>query len=258
MTVSSCGSDPGAAYLETQNSIQSTLASEHMPVRSVTCTPQVGNLAWTDPPAHLRCIVRFKNGAAYTTPATVQPVVDQPDALTWNGPPPGLGAIDITSAPLPSPSASVASTSAGSLFYARNLRPVVAALDSRFAGQSIVQLALYPGELESVIANGDNQARLVTAGTGGKLTVGPASSFSGSRNAIFPSQLKPAVPERLASLISLRGGVAMARLARFVLYFTGQNAGWNIYPVSGATRFQSLLMGDSLKALSRAGVRPLN
>jgi hypothetical protein len=257
MLVSAC-SDPGAAYLETQSSIQSTLTSEHLPVRAVTCTPQVGQLAWTDPPAHLQCIVRFKSGASYTTPATVQPVVDQPDALTWNGPPASIGQIDLTRAPLPSPSSSLGAASAGSFFYARNLRPVLAALDRRFAGQSVVQLALYPGELEAVIANDNSQARLVTVNATGKLSVGPLSSFNGSRNAIYPTQLNPAVFQRLASLIARRGGVATKRLARFVLYFHGQNAGWNIYPLSGEIRFQSLLIGNALKAITSTGVRALN
>jgi len=256
VTVAAC-SDPGEAYLETQSSIQRTLTSEHLAVRSVTCTPKVGDLAWTDPPAHLHCIVRFNSGGSYATSATVQPVVDQPDALTWDGPPPGLGQIDITRAPLPTPTASLAATSAASFFHARNLRAVVAELDRRFGGQSIVQLALYPGELQAVIVDSDSEARLITAATGARLTVGPPSSVNGSRNAIYPSQLDPAVPERLASLISLRGGVPTARLARFVLYFTAQDAGWNIYPVSGAIRFQSLLTGDSVKAFSPAGERRL-
>jgi hypothetical protein len=258
LSVAACGSDPGAAYLETQSSIQRTLASEHLSVTSVACTPEVGQLAWTDRPAHLHCTVRFRSGASYTTPATVQPVVDQPDALTWNGPPSGIGQIDITKAPLPSPSSSLTATSAGSLFYARNLRPVVAAIDKRFAKQSIVQLVLYPGELQAVIANADNEARLVTAVTGGTLTVGPPSSFTGARNAIYPSQLDAAVPERLARLISQRGSLPTARLARFVLYFTAQNAGWNIYPLSGEIRFQSLLMGDALKVITASGARRLN
>lgn len=50
--VSSCG-DLGAAYVETQNSIMSTLTRDHLPVRSVICSPPVGDLAWTDPSAHL-------------------------------------------------------------------------------------------------------------------------------------------------------------------------------------------------------------
>ena len=62
----------------------------------------------------------------------------------------------------------------------------------------------------------------------------------------------------MASLITLRGGVALARLARFELYFTGQDAGWNIYPVSGAIRFQALLQGDSLEAITPRGVRTIN
>jgi len=65
------------------------------------------------------------------------------------------------------------------------------------------------------------------------------------------------VPERLAKLIALRGRVASSRLARFVLFFAGQNAGWNIYPVSGEIRFQSLLQGDSLEAITAHGTRSL-
>lgn len=257
MLVAAC-SDPGEAYVELQNSIQSTLNSEHMPVQSVSCTPHAGDLAWTDPPAHLHCVIHFKNGKSYGTAATVQPVVDQPDSLTWDGPPDSRGVIDLTKAPLPTPTSSLAATSPASLFYARNLRPVVVALDSRFHDQSIVQLAIYPGELQAVIVNGDNEARLVTSGLNGKLTVGPALSFNGSRNAIYPEQLNPAVPERLANLINLRGGVALARLARFELYFSGQDAGWNIYPISGAIRFQALLQGDSLNAITANGVRAIN
>lgn len=256
MAVAACSS-PGDAYVETQNSIRSTLNGEHVPVRSVSCTPHVGTLEWTDPPAHLHCLVRFENGASYTTPVTVQPVVDQPDSLTWNDPPPGVGNVDITTAPLPSPSTPVSATSAGSLFYARNLRPVLTALNRRFHGQSIVQLALYPGELEAVIADSNGEARLVSAGDGGTLRVGPPSSFNGARNSIYAAQLNPAVPERLARLIGLRGGVHPARLARFVLYFTATDAGWDIYQLSGATRFQALLQGDALMAISPAGKRPL-
>ena len=159
VVVAGCG-DPGAAYLETQNSIRSTLNSEHMAVASVSCTPHTGDLAWTDPPARLHCHVRFKNGTAYTTPATVQPVVDQPDSLTWDSPPDSRGVIDITKAPLPVPTSSLSATSSSSLFDARNLQPVVAELNRRFRNQSVVQLAIYPGELQAVIIDGDNQARL--------------------------------------------------------------------------------------------------
>ena len=256
VAVSGC-SDPGEAYIETQNSIQTTLAGQHLAVASVSCTPHVGDLAWTDPPAHLHCVVRFKDGASYRTPATVQPVVDQPDALTWNGPPPGIGRIDITRAPLPGPTDILPAASTGSLFRATNLRPILATIEHRFAGQSVLRLVLYPGELQAVIAGAGDEARLVTASASGRLVVGPPSSFSGSRSAIYPSQLNPAVPQRLAALIAARGGVPTARLARFVLYFAGSNAGWEIYPVSGATRFEALLHGERPKVVSRSGVRPL-
>jgi hypothetical protein len=250
-------SDPGGAYLETQNSIRSTLNSEHMPVASVSCTPHTGQLEWTDPPAHLHCRVRFKSGSAYTTPATVQPVVDQPDALTWNGPPDNTGTIDITKAPLPVPTSSLTATSADSLFDASNLTPIVQALNSRFRNQSIVQLAIYPGELQAVIINNQNEARLVTTGSSGALKIGPELAVNGSRTAIYPNQITPAVLQELSSLISSKGGVPLARIARFVLAFRGQNAGWDIYPVSGRIRFEALLQGESPLVISAHGKRAL-
>ncbi len=135
---------------------------------------------------------------------------------------------------------------------------MVAALDSRFRDQSIVQLAIYPGELQAVIVNGHNQARLVTTGPERQAEGWSGLELIGSRNAIYPEQLNPTVPGRLSSLINLRGGVALARLARFELYFRGPDAGWNIHPISGAIRFQSVLQGDSLKALTPKGVRAIN
>jgi hypothetical protein len=251
-------SDPGEAYLETQSSIRSTLNSERMPVASVSCTPHTGDLAWTDPPAHLHCRVRFKNGTSYVTPATVQPVVDQPDALTWNGPSDSRGVIDITKAPLPVPTSSLSATSTSSLFEAANLGPVVVALNKRFRKQSIVQLAIYPGELQAVIINGDNQARLVTTDPQGSLRIGPPLGVNGSRLAIYPSQVTPAVVERLAGLISTRGGLPMSRLSRFVLAIHGSNAGWDIYPTSGRIRFEAPLQGESLSVITAHGKRKLS
>jgi len=251
-------SDPGAAYLETQSSIRSTLNSEHMPVASVSCTPQTGQLAWTDPPAHLHCHVRFKNGTAYTTPATVQPVVDQPDALTWNGPPNSSGTIDITKAPLPVPTSSLSAASPNSLFNASNLTPVVQALNKRFRNQSVVQLAIYPGELQAVIINSQNEARLVTTDGSGALKIGPARGVNGSRTAIYPNQITPSVVQQLAKLISSsKDGVPLAHISRFALAIRGQNAGWDIYPISGRIRFEALLQGQSPEVVTAHGKRAL-
>lgn len=250
-------SDPGEAYLELQSSIQGTLTREGLSVSWVACKPHVGQLAWSDPPAHLTCFIRFKDGSSYATPATVQPVVDQPDMLTWNGPPAGMGQIDITRAPLPVPSLSVAATSPTSLFYRRNLSPIVQALAKRFRGQSIVQLAIYPGELEAVIAN-EGEARLVTAGAGGQLGVSSPSAFSGPRKSIFTEQLRASVPELLAHRISQADGVSTTRLARFVLRLGRENARWEIYALAGSTRFEALLDGEGLEAISASGRRPLD
>jgi hypothetical protein len=251
-------SDPGSAYLETQNSIRSTLNSEHMPVASVSCTPQTGQLEWTDPPAHLHCHVRFKNGTAYTTPATVQPVVDQPDALTWNGPPDGTGTIDITKAPLPVPTSSLSAASPKSLFNASNLTPVVRALNRRFRNQSVVQLAIYPGELQAVIINNQNEARLVTTDSSGALRLGPTRGVNGSRTAIYPDQITPSVVQQLTNLISSsKGGVPLAKISRFALAIRGQDAGWDIYPISGRIRFEALLQGQSPVVITAHGKRAL-
>jgi hypothetical protein len=253
--VGGCAND-GATSSEMEASIRSTLNSESMPVKSVNCTPRISELEWTDPPAHLSCLVHFKDGTSYRTPATVQPVVDQPDALTWDAPPNNRGVLDITKAPLPVPSSTRSASSPSSLFNARNLRPVVAALNTRFRNQSIVQLAIYPGELEAVIAN-NGYARFVTTKADGTLSVGPALSFEGSRNAIYPSQILPAVPGALAQAISQHSGVRLARLARFELYYQGQNAYWDIYPISGEVRFTALLQGQSLKMITKTGTRPV-
>ena len=250
-------SDPGGAYEETQNGIRSTLNSEHMAVASVSCTPHTGQLAWTDPPAHLRCRVKFKNGTAYTTPATVQPVVDQPDAITWDGPPDSRGVIDITKAPLPVPTSSLSATSPQSLFDAANLTPIVQALNRRFHNQSIVQLTIYPGELEAVIIDGQNNARLVTTDARGKLRVGPALGVDGSRSAIYPNQIMPGAVQRLAGLISAQGGIAKGRISRFAMTIRGQNAYWEIYPISGRVRFEALIEGQSPVIINQHGRHPL-
>ena len=94
---------------------------------------------------------------------------------------------------------------------------MVKKLIARFGSKDlIVQLALYPGELEAVIA-GNGEAREVSATYSGVLTVGPLASFDGSRNGIDFSQLVPSVIQQLTKLITTKGKVPRASISRFVL-----------------------------------------
>ena len=246
------------AYVDLQNSISGTLThKEHMPVASVACTPKVQDVSYSDGIVDLTCEVRFNDGSSYRTPATIEARSFQVAGydFTWSDPPP----TDITTAALPRPSVSIPPTGAGSLFLARNLRPAVRALATRFGtGELVLSLALYPGELEAVIGS-NGQAQLVTVGPSGKVEVVTTSSFDGSRSGVEFSQLDPAVPQRLAGLIAARGGVPRSGLDRFVLTsLRGGLAGWNIYPTSGSTRYQALLDGGSLKKISPSGIRSLH
>lgn len=133
-------------------------------------------------------------------------------------------------------------------------------LTAHFSGHDlIIQLAVYPGELDAVIAGGGD-ARAVRATYSGKLTVGPPVSFDGTRNGIAFSQFVPGVIQHLAKLVSARGGVPPADIDRFVLTnsLPGGNSGWNIYPASGTTRFRSLVLGDRLVMITPGHARALN
>ena len=99
---------------------------------------------------------------------------------------------DLTTAPLPPPigSARVSPSDPSSLFGKKGLMPVLRKLTTGFgANASVVQLAIYPGELEMVVTDHNDNARLVTASAGGIVTVGQPSPFSGSRQAVNLSQI---------------------------------------------------------------------
>jgi hypothetical protein len=242
-----------------QSSITGTLSKqEHLSVRSVACTPHVSDVSYDDGFVNLSCLVKFANGSSYTTPATIEARSYQVAGYNFEfQDPPADEASSATV--LPGPVASIPATDPRSLFLARNLRRVVAALTGRFdSSQLILSLDLYPGGMDAVIgANGT--ARLVTTGPSGALTVGPPTPFAGDRTGIDISQLDPTVPEQLARLISARGGVPTADLRRFVLAFLpGSLAGWNIYASAGQPRFQAHLVGDALKEITSAGAHALN
>jgi hypothetical protein len=209
-----------ASYSDLQGFIRDQLTTKFSrSVRSVSCTPHVDQVLPGDT-ANLTCAVVFTDGTSYTTPATITDPSTDPDIATesfsFNDPP----AIDITTAPLPSPTVALPATSPHSLLLADNLAPVLGKITARFSGQDlIVQMAIYPGEVEAVIAGNNSEARLVAAYTGA-LTVGSLASFTNS----------------------LPGG----------------NSGWTIYLTSGSTRFQALVLGNDPQILTPSGTHALS
>jgi hypothetical protein len=229
-------------------------------VRSVSCSPYTQEVNPGDS-ASLTCVVVFTDGTSYTTPATITDPSTDPDIATnsfsFTDPP----AIDITTAPLPGPTVTLAATSPGSLLLAGNLAPVVKKLITRFGSHDlIVQMAIYPGELEAVIAGNGGEARAVSATYSGVLTVGPLVSFNGARNGIDFSQLVPGVIQQLTGLVTSKGRVPLASISRFVLTnsLPGGNSGWTIYLTSGTTRYQALVLGDNPQVITPSGTHALS
>jgi hypothetical protein len=205
--------------------------------------------------------VVFTDGTSYTTPATITDPSTDPDIATesfsFNDPPP----IDITTAPLPVPAVTLPATSPRSLLLAGNLAPVLSKITARFGRQDlIVQMAIYPGEVEAVIAGSNGEARPVAATYTGALTVGSLAGFEGPRNGIDFSQLAPGVIQRLTELITTEGNVRLASISRFVLTnsLPGGNSGWTIYLTSGSTRFQALVLGNDPQIITPSGTHALN
>ena len=250
-----------AAYSDLQGFIQQQLTTKFSrSVRSVSCTPHVDQVLPGDT-ASLTCAVVFTDGTSYSSPATITDPSTDPDIATesfsFSNPP----AIDITTAPLPTPTVALAATSPDSLLLAGNLATVLGKLTARFGTQDlIVQMAIYPGEVEAVIAGGNGEARAVTATYTGALTVGPLTAFDGPRNGIDFSQLVPGVIQRLTELITAKGNVRLGSISRFVLTnsLPGGNAGWTIYLTSGSTRFRALVLGNDPQIITPGGTRDLH
>ena len=250
-----------AAYSDLQGFIRDQLTTKFSrSVRSVSCTPHVDQVLPGDT-ANLTCAVVFTDGTSYSTPATITDPSTDPDIATesfsFNDPP----AIDITTAPLPSPAVALAATSPDSLLLAGNLATVLGKLTPRFGTQDlIVQMAIYPGEVEAVIAGSNGEARAVTATYTGALTVGPLTAFEGPRNGIDFSQLVPGAIQRLTELITTKGKVRLGSISRFVLTnpLPGGNSGWTIYLTSGSTRFRALVLGNDPQIVTPSGTHDLN
>jgi hypothetical protein len=243
------------SYVNLQSFIRDELTTKfHRSVRSVSCTPHVDQVG-TSSSAKLTCLVRFTDGTSYIAPATITDPSNDPDTavnhFSFQDPPP----IDITKAPLPSPTVGLAAASPASLFIAHNLAKVVSRLAARIGRHDLlVQLAIYPGELEAVVVGSGGEARAVSASYAGPVTVGPQVPFGGSRDGISFGQLVPAVIQRLAREIAARHGVPLAHLGRFELVSSlpGDNAGWDIYPTTGTRHFQALILGQHLTEITRA------
>jgi hypothetical protein len=228
------------------------------PVGSVACTPHIQKVEYSEGIVNLHCVIQFKNGTSYSTPATIEDRSFQVEGenYTFNTPEPEQATnpttADILKTPLPVPATSVPATSSQSFFYSRNMQSAIAALKSHAgSGQLILSMALYPGEVQAVIgANG--HARLVTVPTSGSVTVGPVGTFENSASGITVAELEANVPERLLHSIAARaGGVPASQIGRFVLAFLPHEvSGWDIYTSGGEKRFQAELNGEALKVLS--------
>ena len=250
-----------AAYSDLQGFIRDQLTTKFSrSVRSVSCTPHVDQVLPGDT-ADLTCAVVFTDGTSYTTPATITDPSTDPDIATesfsFNDPP----AIDITTAPLPVPAVALTATSPRSLLLAGNLAPVLSKLTARFGRQDlIVQMAIYPGEVEAVIAGSNGEARAVTATYTGALTAGSLTAFEGPRSGIGFSQLVPGVIQRLTELITTKGKARLASISRFVLTnsLPGGNSGRTIYLTSGSTRFQALVLGSDPQIITPSGTHDLS
>ena len=250
-----------AAYSDLQGFIRDQLTTKFSrSVRSVSCTPHVDQVLPGDT-ADLTCAVVFTDGTSYVTPATITDPSTDPDIATelfsFDDPPP----IDITTAPLPRPDVALAATSPHSLLLAGNLAPVLSKLTARFGRQGlIVQMAIYPGEVEAVIAGSNGEARAITATYAGTLTTGSQAAFDGPRNGIDFSQLVPGVIQRLTELITTKGKARLGSISRFVLTnsLPGGNSGWTIYLTSGSTRFQALVLGNDPQIITPSGAHDLN
>ena len=168
-------------------------------------------------------------------------------------------AVDLTTAPLPPPtgSAAVSPSDPSSLFAKKGLNGVLRKLTTAFgANASVVELAIYPGELEMVVTDNNDNARLVTASAGGKVTVGQPSPFSGSRQAVNLSQITVraiAQIERDLEQAKSTGGVPIKRIERFVLDLSQNLAQWRIYATGIVRYYGTLLDGNGLWRITRTG-----
>lgn len=289
-----CGGGGGtSAYQELQAAIKDHITNtDHRPVDSVGCVPHVHGTVRGET-ARLRCLVLFRDGTSYTARAQIVNentggAHNLPDHYIWDAPPAtgsgttsspgsatagadttttpsstptaGADASDVTRTLPPRPTGVFASMKASnprSLFHAANLGLMLKALTARYgADVAVVQAALYPGELDLVVAK-PSGALIVRADIAGRVDVSPNHEFAGTRDAVSLSQIKPSVPQRLVTRIAHHGGVPVAAIDRMVLRTSlpGNLAGWRITPRAGPLSFTALLTGGGLERVSPSGTR---
>jgi hypothetical protein len=89
--LASCGGDK-PDYQQLQDVMKERItADDHRPVSSVACSPHIDGTVRGER-VHLTCVVRFKDGTSYTTPAAIQNRnfggrTNEPDAFSWDPPP---------------------------------------------------------------------------------------------------------------------------------------------------------------------------
>jgi len=112
---------------------------------------------------------------------------------------------------------------------------VLGKITTRFSGQDlIVQMAIYPGEVQAVIAGNNGEARLVAATYTGALTVGSLASFEGPRNGVDFSQLAPGVIQQVARL-AFAGFDIAAMCVAITAPTTGIQRAWSNRRICSAT-----------------------
>jgi hypothetical protein len=158
---------------------------------------------------------------------------------------------DLTRAPAPRDTnlTRASATDPLSMFKATNLTPVLHSLETRFGSDaSVVQLSLYPEQIDLVIAD-NGSARLVTADVGGILDVSSPGTFEGPRQSVDLSQIVTAVPGRLAREIERDDGVPIDQIDHFALNLVPSLAHWQVYTSTGG-QFSALLTGGDLARVS--------
>ena len=203
----------------------------------------------------------FTDGTSYTAPATITDPSTDPDIATesfsFNDPP----AIDITTAPLPSPAVTLTATSPHSLLLAGNLAPVLGKLTARFGSQDLIRA---DGDLPRRGRSGHRGEQWRGAGDQRDLHRGADSAIPDrlrrppQRHRLLPT--RPGSNPAAHRAITTKGKARLGSISRFVLTnsLPGGNSGWTIYLTSGSTRFQALVLGNDPQIITPGGAHDLN
>ncbi len=294
LVAAGCGGST-EAYQDLQRVMKKHITQiDHRPVDSVGCVPHVHGTV-REETAHLRCLVLFTDGTSYTASAEIinensGGAHNLPDHYAWDAPPatgsgttssPSSASADGATTPAAtatSPAqadtadvtrtlparplgvfAAMKASNPRSLFHATNLKLMLAALTRRYGADiAVVQAAIYPGEMDLVVAK-PSGALVVRADIAGRVDVSDNHEFSGTRDAVNLAQIRPSVPQLLVTRIAHHGGVPLSAIDRMALRtgLAGDLAGWRITARKTPVSFTALLTGDRLLRVSPSGSRPV-